>query len=236
MYRNGNLRQRKSAKRRQAKQAQIEARRAAREQAKQLAIAAEAARRQRAEKAASVLAAKGVDVSGDTLWSQKQKELDSQAAARHAAEAKGVAQQSLKTAAAREALAKWLLTVNAAPISTLAQNLGVDDTVSSLGMHLLACLPLLVSSQDVLAAVSSVEAKAAGATVTKTADNQLIAFSQADTQAFVELVRGSAQPLTAGALVEACARANIPSRSGRSDATERDVQMCCSQIIPSVGL
>lgn len=123
------MRQRKTAKRRQAKQAQAEARKAAREQAKQMAAASEAARQERAERAAEALAARGVDTTGDTLWTEKQKELQKEAALRAAAERKSVLQSMLKEPRARNLLAQWLLTVHSVSASELAQVLGVDIQV-----------------------------------------------------------------------------------------------------------
>jgi len=134
------MRQRKTAKRRQAKQAQAEARKAAREQAKQLAAAAETARRERAERAASALAAKGVDTSGDTLWTQKQKELKEQAVARAAAERKQATQSLLKGAAAREALAQWLLSVHSVNAQQLADAVGIEEQVCKFALRPLRLL------------------------------------------------------------------------------------------------
>ena len=123
------MRQRKAAKRRQEKQAQAEARRAAREHAKQLAAAATAARQERAERAAKALEAKGVDATGDALWTQKQKELQKAAAQRAEADQKSALQGLLKQPRPRELLAQWLLTVHSANASDLAQAIGVDKDV-----------------------------------------------------------------------------------------------------------
>ena len=85
-------------------------------------------------------------------------------------------------------------------------------------------------SQDVIDATTSTDAQAAGATVATTAQGNIIALSRADVSAFLQQVRGSDGAFTAAALAEACARGNIPSRVGRTDASQGMIQQCCASL------
>lgn len=64
------------------------------------------------------------------------------------------------------------------------------------------------------------------------AQKRLIALSRADVVAFAGLVQESPGPLSAADLAEACARANVPSRAGRADATPEKIHECCACIVP----
>lgn len=75
------------ARKRRERQARREAREAQRAAVKARAAAAAEARQRRAEEAESALAARGVDVTGDTLWKQKVQEAEAARAASGADEA-----------------------------------------------------------------------------------------------------------------------------------------------------
>jgi pyruvate/2-oxoglutarate dehydrogenase complex dihydrolipoamide acyltransferase (E2) component len=207
----GGLRQRKASRRRQAKQAQTEARRAARDQARQLAVAAEAARKERADKAALALAARGVDTSGDALWKEKQQELAAQAVTREHTARKATMQATLQTQPARAALARWLLTMHSVPLDQFAAALGVE-------------------AGDLLLAVRSPEARAAGAVVTQTADGRLMALSDSDKETLLRIVCAAEEGVSAPDLLGACTSAGIPSSAGRAEVTPLHMVQCRAQL------
>ena len=117
MHRSGGRRQQAQARRRQAKQARKEFLAAQRKAAKAAAAAAAEERERREQEAQDALAARGVDVTGDSQWAQRVAQVEADRAARGA------------DAAARRGLLLDVLT-RSPGLATLAAHLATAGPVT----------------------------------------------------------------------------------------------------------